>query len=154
MASLGRFDMSNGYKVRVYESREENGALSLGTVVQPLDPSFTLSADSADEATNWIRTNVLRSRLPSSRIYQICPMIGNPEPIRSVAAGLDGSFSRVFLDPASELSGELRRVRDLESLSALRFKRRRRSRRPKLFAGRTGASFFCAFWICSLGFLT
>lgn len=110
-------DMSNGYKVRVYESCQGDSAICSGTVVQPVDPSFTMSADSADQATTWIRTNVLRSRLPKSRIYQICPMIGNPEPIRSVAAGLDDSFVRVFLDTASGFSGELRRVRDLEAHS-------------------------------------
>ena len=110
--------MSNGYKVRVYESCRGDGTICSGTVVQRVDPSFTISAESADKAMNWIHTNVLRSRLSSSRIYQICPMISNPEPIRFVAAGLDGSFIRVFLDPASELTGELRRVRDLESLSA------------------------------------
>jgi hypothetical protein len=77
-----------------------------------------MSAESADQATSWIRTNVLRGRLSSSRIYQICPMIGSPEPIHSVGAGLDGSFIRVLLDPASGLSGELRRVRHLAALSA------------------------------------
>ena len=110
--------MSNGYKVRVYESCRGDGATCSGTVVQRVDPSFTIPADSADEATNWIRTNVLRSRLSSNRIYQICPMIGNAESTRSVAAGLNGSFSRVLLDPAPGLSGELRRVRDVESVSA------------------------------------
>jgi hypothetical protein len=110
--------MSNGYKVRVYESCRGDGAICSGTVVERVDPSFTISSESADQAMNWIHRNVLRSRLSSSRIYQICPMICNPEPIRSVAAGLDGSFIRIFLDPASGLCGELRRVRHLEAVCA------------------------------------
>ena len=110
--------MSNGYKVRVYESCKGDGAICPGTVVQPIDPSFTLSADSADDATDWIWTNVLLRRLLSSRIYQICPMMGSSEPIRSVAIGLDVSFVRVLLDPVFGDYGELRRVRDLEAPSA------------------------------------
>jgi hypothetical protein len=110
--------MSNGYKVRVYESCGGEGAICPGTVVQPMDPSFTVPADSAEDATDWIWSNVLLRRLLSSRIYQICPMMGSSEPIRSVAIGLDGSFVRVLLDPVFGHYGELRRVRDLEAPSA------------------------------------
>lgn len=109
------FDVSNGYKVRVYESYRGDEAICFGSIVQPVDPSFTLSADSTDQAADWIRTNVLLSRLLSSRIYQICPMMGNPESIRSVAVYADGSFLRVFLDRVSGQYGKLRRIRDLES---------------------------------------
>jgi hypothetical protein len=43
--------------------------------------------------------------------------MGNSEPIRSVAIGLDGSFVRVFLDPVLGQYGRLRRVRDPEPSS-------------------------------------
>jgi hypothetical protein len=60
-SSGGPLDMKNGYKVRVYQRCRGNGAICSGTVVQRVDPSFTLATESADQAANWIRTNVLRS---------------------------------------------------------------------------------------------
>jgi hypothetical protein len=126
-SSGGPLGMSNGYKVRVYESCRGDGAICSGTVVERVDPSFTMSAESAGQATSWIRTNVLRGRLSSSRIYQICPMIGSPEPIHSVGAGLDGSFIRVLLDPASGSRASFAGFAIWQRFP-LQFKRRRRRR--------------------------
>lgn len=109
--------MSNEYKLRVYESCAGDGAISSGTVVQLVDPTFTLSADSAQQAAEWISTNVLLSRFLGNRISQICPMMSNAEPTRSVAISLNGSSIRVSLNSASGQCGELRRVRGLKSSS-------------------------------------
>jgi hypothetical protein len=103
--------MNNRYCIRVYESRERNGKTCAGTVVVPVDIPVSVYADSGELAEMKLRHEVEHGRLPSGRIYQICPSLAIPELIRSVAAGLDGSFERVFLDPAAGLYSEARRVR-------------------------------------------
>jgi hypothetical protein len=97
--------------IRTYEDREKNGATDAGTVVEPVNRELAVYAYSADEAEARIRKDVAGGKLPPGRVYQICPWMANPELIRSVAASLDGSFQRVFLDPAAGLYSELRRVR-------------------------------------------
>ena len=119
--------MHNRYFIRVYESREKNGMTSAGTVVVPIDIPVSIYADSGELAEIKLRQEVESGKLPSGRIYQVCPSLAIPELIRSVAASLDGSFERVFLDPAAGLYSEARRVRlpdfsraqqeDLRSLS-------------------------------------
>jgi hypothetical protein len=113
------FAMGSGYKVRTYESCQKDEATGSGTVVLPVDPSFTISADSAEKVLDWIQTNVVQKTLLSCRVYQVCPMIGSYEPAISVAIGPNGSFFRVSLDPARGAYGQLRRVRDVQALSAI-----------------------------------
>lgn len=103
--------MSNRYCVRVYESRAKDGAVGAGTVVEPIDSFLSIYADSGDMAEWKLQKEIESGRLLSGRIYQICPSLSVPELIRSVAASLDGSFERVFLDPAAGLYSETRRVR-------------------------------------------
>jgi hypothetical protein len=103
--------MSKRYCVRVYESREKDGQTCVGTIVVPIDSFVSIYADSAELAERELRKEVESGRLPSGRIYQICPNLAVPELIRSVAASREGIFERVFLDPASGLYSEARRVR-------------------------------------------
>jgi len=108
MAELSR---SQRYRIRVYESGDQDGATQEGTLVIPIEKSFTIHAYSGDEAEALVRRDVLQGKLPRGKVYQLCPWLGNAEFIRSIAASLDGSFARVFLDPASGLYAELRRIR-------------------------------------------
>ncbi len=103
--------MSKRYSIRVYESRKRDGMTCAGTIVEPLDLSVSIYADSGDGAELQLRKDVEGGQLSCGRVYQICPSLAVPELIRSVAASLDGSFERVFLDPAAGLYSEARRVR-------------------------------------------
>ncbi len=103
--------MSERYRIRVYESADEDFAVAPGTVVAPIERSFTIYACSAEEAQAAVQNDVSNGKLASGKVYQICPWLGNPELIRSIAASQDGSFQTVFLDPAFGLYGEFRRVR-------------------------------------------
>jgi hypothetical protein len=97
--------------IRIYEDRDQKGETSPGTIVQPVIRDLSIYANSAEEAEAKLRKDVTSGKLTAGRVYQICPWTANPELIRSVAASLDGSFQRVFLDPASGLYSELRRIR-------------------------------------------
>ena len=97
--------------IRMYEDVEKAGATAPGTMVQPVTRELSFYAESADEAEKRLRRDVASGALPAGAVYQICPWLANPELIRSVAAGLDGEFQRVFLDPAAGLYSELRRIR-------------------------------------------
>ncbi len=97
--------------IRTYEDREKNGATIPGTIVEPVTRELSLYAYSADEAEKKLCSDIVSGKLPAGRVYQICPWMANPEMIRSFAASLDGSFQRVFLDPAAGLYGEYRRIR-------------------------------------------
>lgn len=108
---LGIASMSKKYSIRIYESRKKDGMTCAGTVVEPLEISLSIYADSGDGAELQLRKDVEAGKLLSGRIYQICPSLSVPELIRSMAASLDGSFERVFLDPAAGLYSEARRVR-------------------------------------------
>jgi hypothetical protein len=103
--------MSKRYCVRVYESREKNGQTCVGTVVVPVESFVSIYADSGELAERKLRIEVESGQLPRGRIYQICPSLAIPELIRSVAASREGTFERVFLDPAAGLYNEARRVR-------------------------------------------
>ena len=103
--------MNNRYCVRVYESPEKNGVTCAGTIMAPVESFVSIYADSADLAELKLRLEVESGRLPGGRVYQICPSLAVPELIRSIAAGIDGSFERVFLDPAAGLYSSARRVR-------------------------------------------
>lgn len=97
--------------IRIYEDVNKNGSTVPGTIVGPITRELSVLADSADEAERQLRADVANKALPAGRVYQICPWLANPELIRSFAASLDGSFQRVFLDPAAGLYSELRRIR-------------------------------------------
>src|SRR5689334_11580909 len=102
----------------MYESGDADGATAPGTIVLPIDRSFTVYAYSAEEADQLVRRDVQNGKLPKGRVYQICPQLGNPELIRSTVATLEGEFHRVFLDPASGLYAEFRRLRYVQPAPA------------------------------------
>ena len=106
-----RTQMNKRYCVRVYESRKRDGMTCAGTVVVPVDSFVSIYADSGDLAEQKLRQEVELGNLPYGRIYQICPSLSVAELIRSVAVSLEGSFERVFLDPAAGLYSETRKVR-------------------------------------------
>jgi hypothetical protein len=103
--------LNNRYKIRMYESGDGDGSVAGGTIVIPIDRSFTLHAESADEAEKKLRKDVIDGKLVRGRVYQICPTIGNMELIRSVAICGEANAKRVFLDGAKGLYSEFRRIR-------------------------------------------
>ncbi len=103
--------MSHRYMIRIYEDCDNNGATGVGTVTQLVNREMCIYAYSADETEKKLRADVAAGKLPAGRVYQICPWMANLELIRSFAASLDGSFQRVFLDPAAGLYSEFRQVR-------------------------------------------
>lgn len=103
--------MSQRYMVRMYEAQNQTGETSVGTIVKPIDRHISIYATSSEEAEARLHRDVWNKKLPSGKVYQLCPWVGNPELIRSVAFAADGSSRRVFLDPASGPYGELRRIR-------------------------------------------
>src|SRR4051794_39438973 len=103
--------MSNTYSVRMYESTDGRNSTSAGTIVALSAHILTLYAYTAGEVETSIRRRVLKRTLPFGKVYQICPCFGNSELVRSIPVLSDGSFERVFLDPAQESYGEFRRIR-------------------------------------------
>jgi hypothetical protein len=102
--------MNHRYKVRIFESNDGSGSLEAGTVVSPIDRDLLLYAASAQDVERRISKDVIDGKLVAGRIYQVCPAIGNPEVIRSIAVSYDGA-KRVFLDQASNSYSEFRRLR-------------------------------------------
>jgi hypothetical protein len=111
MGEWSALNMSNSYSVRIYESSDGKDSTTTGTIMRLSARTFNIYAESAGEVETTIRTRVLAGALPFGKLYQICPAFGNAEFIRSVAVLSDGSFERVFLDPAQESYGEFRRIR-------------------------------------------
>ena len=103
--------MSQRYIIRVYEDCEKDGATGPGTVVEPVSAQIAVYAYTADEAEKKLQNDIASGKLKAGRVYQICPWLAVPELIRSFSAGLDGSFQRVFLDPAAGPYSEYRRIR-------------------------------------------
>jgi hypothetical protein len=103
--------MSHRYKVRVFESGDQDGSVGAGTIVLPLDRNFSLFARSAQEAEAKVQSEVATQALAAGCIYQVCPPFGNPESIRSFAVDSAGNVQRVYLDPASGIFSEFRRLR-------------------------------------------
>jgi hypothetical protein len=99
------------YKIRTFESGDGKSNLASGAVVLPLERSFSLEATCLDEAERRLCEYVRHRKLAAGRVYQICPLIGNPEVIRSVAICEQAIVQRVFLDAARGLSSEFRRLR-------------------------------------------
>jgi len=103
--------MDYRYKIRMFESPDGHGNVAAGTIVRPIDQSFSLFAATADEVERKLCKSITEGKVAAGRIYQICPEFGNAELIRSVAIGSDSKSTRVFLDPANGLYSEHRRVR-------------------------------------------
>ena len=103
--------MSCRYQIRVFESTEKDGATAAGTIVVPVSLTFSVYAYSGEEAERSIRKDIAKGKLAGGKVYQICPLLGNAELTRSVAVTLDGSFDRVFLDPATGPYSAYRRIR-------------------------------------------
>jgi hypothetical protein len=108
--------VSNTYSVRIYESTDGKNLTSAGTIVALNGRTVNLYAYTAGEVESSIRERVRKGTLPSGKVYQICPGVGNSELIRSIAVLSDGSFERVFLDPAQGSFGEFRRIRFANTL--------------------------------------
>jgi hypothetical protein len=103
--------MSNKYKIRMYESGDGERVTISGTIVLPIDRSFAVHAGSTEEAESTICQDVRAGKLPFDRIYQICPPSGDCEEIRSIVISKEGGGQAVFLDQASGLYSEFRRLR-------------------------------------------
>lgn len=97
--------------VRMYEAKDQSGSTASGTLVVPVDRAISIYASSSEEAELALHRDVWNKKLPSGKVYQLCPWVGNFELIRSISFDLDGVSARVFLDPASGPYGELRRIR-------------------------------------------
>jgi hypothetical protein len=95
----------------MYESGDGDGCVVAGTIVVPIDRSFSVFAETADEVERKIHKDVVGGKLAAGRVYQICPHVGNAELIRSVAIGESSEIQRIFLDPAKGLYSEFRRIR-------------------------------------------
>ncbi|HTU45650.1 MAG TPA: hypothetical protein VMF91_11345 [Bryobacteraceae bacterium] len=103
--------MSCRYQIRVFESTQKDGATAAGTIIAPIAQTFSVYAHSGEEAEKSIRKDIDKGKLARGKVYQILPLLGNAEFTRSLAAGLEGSFDRVFLDPAAGPYSEFRRIR-------------------------------------------
>jgi hypothetical protein len=103
--------MSHRYKIRSFESGDHNGKVDAGTVVLPLEKTFSIFARTVDEAERQLRDNLAEEKLERGCVYQVCPPFGNPESIRAFAVSLAGECQRVYLDPASGIYSESRRIR-------------------------------------------
>lgn len=97
--------------LRMYEAVDNSGATQPGTVVKPVDRHLSIYAANSEEAEGTLHRDVRSNKLPSGKVYQVCPWVGNAELIRSISFSLDGVSERVFLDPAAGPYGELRRIR-------------------------------------------
>jgi hypothetical protein len=103
--------MSQRYKVRAFESGDQDGVVEAGTVVLPVERSFSVYARGVDEAEHKVKQDVLAGKLAVGRVYQVCPPFGNSESIRSFSVCSEGKCRRTFLDPAAGLYSEFRRIR-------------------------------------------
>jgi hypothetical protein len=103
--------MSHRYKIRAFESGDQDGKVDAGTIVLPIERSFSLFARTVDEAERKVQEELASDKLPKGRVYQVCPPFGNPESIRAFAVNGNGECQRVFLDPASGVYSEFRRIR-------------------------------------------
>ena len=103
--------MSHRYKTRAFESGDQDGIVDEGKIVLPIERSFSLFARTVDEAERKVQEDLVADKLPKGRVYQVCPPFGNPESIRAFAVTSEGGCRRVYLDPASGIYSEFRRIR-------------------------------------------
>jgi len=102
--------VNHRYKIRTFESGDRGGCLDAGTIVLPKDRSFSLNALCLEEVERILCEYVRHGKLSAERVYQICPLIGNPETIRSVAIGKDATAQRVRLEADRNMYSEFRRL--------------------------------------------
>ena len=102
--------MNGRYQVRIFESIEKNAATADGTFLKQVSLSFMLYADSVEQAEILLHKDIGKGKRARGKVYQITPVQGQGF-TRSIAAGLDGSFQHVFLDPAYGPYSEMRRLR-------------------------------------------
>jgi hypothetical protein len=95
----------------MYEAQDQTGDTQAGTVVKPVDRHISIYASNSEEAEAALHRDVANKKLPSGKVYQLCPWLGNGELIRSLAFALDASCERVFLDLVAGHYSELRRIR-------------------------------------------
>ncbi len=100
------------YKIRTFEARDGGRRLAAGTIVVPKDGAFSLHAASLDQAQQIIWESVQTGQLKSGHVYQICPLIGNPEAIRFVAICDRNLARRVALDATMGMYSIFRSIRD------------------------------------------
>lgn len=100
--------MNHRYKIRIFESGD--GRLDAGAIVLPKDRSFSLNALCLQDVERILCEYVRHGKLVAERVYQICQLIGNPETIRSVAIGKDGTAHRVRLEADRGMYSEFRRI--------------------------------------------
>ncbi len=103
--------MSQRYKVRAFESGDQDGEVTAGCIVIPIDRTFCVFARNVDEAERNVQDDLAAGKLPRGRVYQVCPPFGNSESIRTFSACMQGSYVRAYLDPASGIYSEFRRIR-------------------------------------------
>lgn len=103
--------MVSRYKIRMYESADGDGSMAAGRIVIPIDRSFSVYGETADEIERQIGKEVVDGKLSTRRVYQICPQLGNAELMRSIAIDEDSNAQPVFLDAATGLYSEFRRIR-------------------------------------------
>jgi hypothetical protein len=95
----------------VFSSGDDDHRTDAGTMVRSVDRSFAVWAHTADEVQQVIQQDLAARRLALGRVYQICPQLGNKEPIRAMAVNLEGTVTTAYLDPAKGFYSEFRRIR-------------------------------------------
>jgi hypothetical protein len=103
--------MSQRYKVRAFESADQDGIVEAGTIVMPVERSFSIYSRNVADAEQKIQTDVTEGKLAAGRVYEICPPFGNPESIRAFSVCQERRFRRAYLDQASGIYSEFRRIR-------------------------------------------
>jgi hypothetical protein len=106
--------LNHRYKIRTFEAREGSRNLAMGAVVLPMDISFSLHATSVDEVERILCEYVRHGKLAAERVYQIWPLIGNAETIRSVAIDQTANARRVALETTVGMYSMFRRIRYVE----------------------------------------
>jgi hypothetical protein len=103
--------MSQRYKISAFQSGDQDGSVAAGTIVLPVERSFSIYSRGVDEAERTVRQDIADGKLASGRVYQISPPFGDSESIRAFSVCSQGVCRRAFLDPASGIYSEFRRIR-------------------------------------------
>jgi hypothetical protein len=106
------------YNIRTFTSRDGDGNLAAQTIVLPTDTSFSLNAASIDDVERMLCENVTKGTLAAGRVYQICPLVGNSEAIRSVAICEKAKARPVTLDATLGMYSVFRAIRCVEEVAA------------------------------------
>jgi hypothetical protein len=103
--------MRNRYKIRPFESCDFDGTVEAGTVVMPVERCFSIQAGSVAEAESKVRLQIETGQIKACRVYEITPPFGNSESIRAFSVNHELQFLRAYLDPATGVYSEFRRIR-------------------------------------------